>query len=165
MRLLNIESREIQEIEGASESRDALAKCAIISHRFAGDNELGFQKCEVRMKSSNYKEKFDDPGNTSSQSEGEDEGFLKLARARLKAQCQEPSQPKEDLKYIWMDTCCINKQEPGELVKAITSMFRWYSSAKECYAYLPNVSNLQEKFPRSRKRRGRESYEAEGRML
>lgn len=45
-----------------------------------------------------------------------------------------------------MDTCCINKQEPGELEKAITSIFRWYSSAKVCYAYLPDVSALQNGF-------------------
>lgn len=146
MRLLDIETCEIQEIKGASECRDALAKCAIVSHRWGG-HELSFQQYEERMKSSNYTSpKFDDPGDTSFRSEGESEGFLKLARARLKARRQQPTQPREDLKYIWMDTCRINKQELGELEKAITSTFRWYSSAKVCYAYLPDVSALQNGF-------------------
>ena len=140
MRLLNIETCEIQQIKGASECRDALAKCAIISHRWGG-HELSFQQYEERMKGSDYKsQQFNHPGNTSFRSEGDSEGFLKLARARLKAQRQ------EDLKYIWMDTCCINKQESGELEKEITSMFRWYNSAKVCYAYLPDVSALQNGF-------------------
>lgn len=78
MRLLDIETCEIQEIKGASECRDAFAKCAIISHRWGG-HELSFQQYEERMKSSNYKsQKFDDPGDTSFRSEGESEGFLKL---------------------------------------------------------------------------------------
>ena len=88
------------------------------------------------MKSEDYRMQQHDPGNTPSSSEGESEGRLKLARACLKAR----QHPEMGLKYIWMDTCCINKQEPNETEKAITSMFRWYSSAKVCFAYLPDVS-------------------------
>ena len=65
-----------------------------------------------------------------------------------------------------MDTCCINKEEPGELEKAITSMFRWYSSAKVCYAYLADVSAEQDGFQELEEdQRGREGDEAEGRKL
>ena len=64
----------------------------------------------------------------------------------MKAQQQDPTQAQIKLEYIWMDTCCINKQEPGELEKAIVSTFRWYSSAKVCYAYLPDVSAVQKEF-------------------
>ncbi|KAI0149475.1 heterokaryon incompatibility protein-domain-containing protein [Xylariaceae sp. FL1272] len=38
--------------------------------------------------------------------------------------------------YIWIDTCCIDKSSSAELSEAINSMFKWYSSAKECFAYL-----------------------------
>ena len=55
-------------------------------------------------------------------------------------------QPQTDLEYIWMDTCCINKEDREELGKAITLMYRWYSSAKACYAYLPDVSAEQDGF-------------------
>lgn len=29
-------------------------------------------------------------------------------------------------KYIWIDTCCIDKSDLSELSEAINSMFRWY---------------------------------------
>ena len=135
MRLLNIEDFKIQDITETSKLRAALEQCAIISHRW-GKDELTFQKHEERMKSEDYATQQYNPTNTPSFSEGESEGRLKLARACLKAR----QYSEMDLKYIWMDTCCINKQEPNETEKAITSMFRWYSSAKVCFAYLPDVS-------------------------
>jgi hypothetical protein len=46
----------------------------------------------------------------------------------------------DDLKYFWVDTCCIDKANKAELSKAIQSMFRWYRNAARCYVYLPNVS-------------------------
>ena len=42
-------------------------------------------------------------------------------------------------KYVWIDTCCIDKKNSTELTEAINSMFHWYSSAKVCYAYLSDV--------------------------
>ena len=41
--------------------------------------------------------------------------------------------------YVWIDTCCIDKTSSAELSEAINSMFRWYKSAKVCYAYLIDV--------------------------
>lgn len=41
--------------------------------------------------------------------------------------------------YVWIDTCCIDKTSSAELSEAINSMFRWYQSAKVCYAYLIDV--------------------------
>ncbi|KAF6811506.1 HET domain-containing protein [Colletotrichum sojae] len=31
--------------------------------------------------------------------------------------------------YVWVDTCCINKQDFSELTEAINSMFKWYADA------------------------------------
>ena len=42
--------------------------------------------------------------------------------------------------WIWNDTCCIDKTSSAELSEAINSMFRYYSLAKICYAYLCDVS-------------------------
>jgi hypothetical protein len=47
---------------------------------------------------------------------------------------------KDGLRYFWVDTCCIDKSSSAELSKAITSMFRWYGSAVNCYVYLGDVS-------------------------
>ncbi|CAH0055075.1 unnamed protein product [Clonostachys solani] len=50
------------------------------------------------------------------------------------------NQAKEDnLKYAWIDTCCINKESDKELTEAINSMFQWYQQASLCYAFLSDV--------------------------
>ena len=43
---------------------------------------------------------------------------------------------RDGYSYVWIDTCCINKQSSAELSEAINSMFRWYQSAAVCYVYL-----------------------------
>ncbi|RDW66841.1 hypothetical protein BP5796_09590 [Coleophoma crateriformis] len=45
----------------------------------------------------------------------------------------------EEVKYVWIDTCCIDKSSSAELQEAINSMFRWYAQADVCYAYLSDV--------------------------
>lgn len=45
----------------------------------------------------------------------------------------------DSLRYIWVDTCCIDKKNAVELSEAINSMFRWYENAAECYVYLCDV--------------------------
>ncbi|PPJ49626.1 hypothetical protein CBER1_02193 [Cercospora berteroae] len=42
--------------------------------------------------------------------------------------------------YLWVDTCCINKDSSAELSEAINSMCRWYQNSGICYAYLSNIS-------------------------
>lgn len=44
-----------------------------------------------------------------------------------------------DFKYVWIDTCCIDKSSSAELSEAINSMFRWYQGSEICYAYLSDV--------------------------
>ena len=42
-------------------------------------------------------------------------------------------------KWIWIDTCCIDKTSSAELSEAINSMFRYYSLSSICYAFLRDV--------------------------
>jgi ankyrin repeat protein len=42
-------------------------------------------------------------------------------------------------KYVWIDTCCIDKTSSAELSEAINSMYRWYQGSGMCYAYLADV--------------------------
>lgn len=42
-------------------------------------------------------------------------------------------------KYIWIDTCCIDKSSSAELLEAINSMYTWYRDSEVCYAFLPGV--------------------------
>ena len=43
-------------------------------------------------------------------------------------------------KWVWIDTCCIDKSSSAELSEAINSMFRYYARADVCYAFLADVS-------------------------
>ncbi|KAI6019185.1 heterokaryon incompatibility protein-domain-containing protein [Pisolithus marmoratus] len=42
----------------------------------------------------------------------------------------------DGLEWVWIDTCCINKESSSELSEAINSMYKWYANAELCYAYL-----------------------------
>ncbi|EJF57896.1 HET-domain-containing protein, partial [Dichomitus squalens LYAD-421 SS1] len=42
-------------------------------------------------------------------------------------------------RYIWIDSCCIDKASSSELSEAINSMYMWYGDSAICYAYLADV--------------------------
>ncbi|KAK0621927.1 cytochrome P450 [Bombardia bombarda] len=42
-------------------------------------------------------------------------------------------------KYIWIDSCCIDKSSSAELSEAINSMFSYYQDAEVCYVYLSDL--------------------------
>ena len=82
----------------------------------------------------------------------EDMGSLKDAsykkgHAKLKRLCDVAR--AENCDYIWMDTCCINKSNSTELGEAINSMYRWYSEATACIAYLEDVGSDQKSMEES----------------
>lgn len=43
--------------------------------------------------------------------------------------------------WLWVDTCCINKESQTELVESINSMFQWYLEAAVCLGYLYDVES------------------------
>ncbi|CAN9257327.1 unnamed protein product [Alternaria alternata] len=46
-----------------------------------------------------------------------------------------------NLRYIWVDTACIDKGSSAELSEAINSMYRWYQRASVCYVYLSDITS------------------------
>ena len=49
-------------------------------------------------------------------------------------------------RYVWIDTCCIDKTNNAELSEAINSMFRWYQKSVVCLVHLADVhTNLGQK--------------------
>ncbi|KAF9462367.1 heterokaryon incompatibility protein-domain-containing protein [Collybia nuda] len=60
------------------------------------------------------------------------QGFAKIVGACNTAK-------RDGFKYIWIDTCCTNKESSAELSEAINSMYAWYRNARVCYAYLWDV--------------------------
>lgn len=50
------------------------------------------------------------------------------------------AQAKRDkYRYVWVDTCAIDKTSSADLSEAINSMFYWYKSSAVCYALLSDV--------------------------
>jgi hypothetical protein len=60
-------------------------------------------------------------------------GFAKILGACKQAKT-------DGFRYLWVDTCCIDKSSSAELAKAINSMYNWYRESEVCYAYLRDVS-------------------------
>ncbi|KAI0719748.1 heterokaryon incompatibility protein-domain-containing protein [Cerioporus squamosus] len=44
-------------------------------------------------------------------------------------------------RYLWLDSCCIDKSSSAELSEAINSMYGWYASAEICLVYLADVDH------------------------
>ncbi|GME34094.1 hypothetical protein GTA08_BOTSDO12894 [Neofusicoccum parvum] len=44
--------------------------------------------------------------------------------------------PPAAKRYIWLDTCCINKTNQGELIDSLSLMGDWYSNAEFCLVHL-----------------------------
>ncbi|KAM5533210.1 hypothetical protein V8D89_013166 [Ganoderma adspersum] len=42
-------------------------------------------------------------------------------------------------RYLWIDSCCIDKTSSSELSESINSMFQWYAGAAVCYTFLADV--------------------------
>ncbi len=63
-----------------------------------------------------------------------------LACKKLRRSCEIAQ--RHGYQWVWIDTCCIDKTSSAELSEAINSMFRYYSLAKVCYAYLKDVPTL-----------------------
>jgi hypothetical protein len=60
------------------------------------------------------------------------QGYHKIMKA-----CQLTQQ--RHLRYLWVDTCCIDKSSSAELPEAINSMYRWYQNAEVCLVHLVDL--------------------------
>lgn len=50
------------------------------------------------------------------------------------------NQETDGIKWVWVDTVCIDKRSSAELSEAINSMYHWYAHAQICIAHLSDVS-------------------------
>lgn len=65
---------------------------------------------------------------------------VKAGYKKIRYSCAQAA--AQDLHYIWIDTCCIDKSSSAELSEAINSMHLWYQKAEICYAYLADVHTV-----------------------
>lgn len=63
---------------------------------------------------------------------------LKAGYAKITYACEQAT--RDGHRYLWVDTCCIDRSSSAEVSEAINSMFTWYQRAAVCYAYLEDVS-------------------------
>jgi hypothetical protein len=61
----------------------------------------------------------------------------KAGYAKIVGSCKKAT--LDNLAYIWIDTCCIDKSSSAELTEAINSMYQWYANTRICYTYLADV--------------------------
>ncbi len=94
---------------------------AILSHVW-GDAEQTFQETQALRTAGRHEDGY----NPRDQSTAKVREACKLAESH-------------GYKWIWNDTCCIDKTSSSELSEAINSMFSYYAHAKVCYAYLGDV--------------------------
>ena len=57
---------------------------------------------------------------------------------KIKGCCEQAL--KDELEWVWIDTCCIDKSSSAELSESINSMYRWYQAASVCYVYMSDVA-------------------------
>ena len=115
MRLLNTATLAFEEFFG--EVGNGIPHYAILSHTWGPD--------EV-----SYRDHVDGAGFSR-------QGWAKVRDSSKLAN-------EEGFKYLWIDTCCIDKSSSAELSEAINSMFRWYRDAAVCYAYLSDVPSSED---------------------
>lgn len=121
MRLLSSRYWEIKEFFGAS-----VPPYAILSHTW-GSEEISYQELAAAIGALNR-------GEPTLQGLELQDGFRKIKSALMQA-------AKDELDWVWADTCCIDKTSSAELSEAINSMFRWYQESEVCYVYLSDVEH------------------------
>ncbi|KAI0383489.1 HET-domain-containing protein [Hypomontagnella monticulosa] len=113
MWLLNTENGNLEEFFGAA----IPSEYAVLSHRW-GDEEVSFRDWLSRSSRPELCSKS---------------GFRKIKH------CCEVAK-SEGIKWVWIDTCCIDKTSSQDLSEAINSMFQWYQNSTVCYAYLEDYT-------------------------
>lgn len=119
MRLINIHTFQLKEFSSKPPAY------AILSHRWTND--------EI-----SYKDFIKDKNKESI-------GYAKVKQFCdwVKRSRERDGRPRgrgwvylDDVDWVWVDTCCIDKRSSAELSEAINSMWKWYEEAAYCVAYL-----------------------------
>jgi hypothetical protein len=92
---------------------------AILSHTWVDDEEVDFQEM------------------TAIACDRRHPATLKSGYTKIRSTCEEAR--RHNIKYVWVDTCSIDKSSSAELSEAINSMFKWYRNAEVCYVFLSDL--------------------------
>ena len=164
MRLIDVDTLELR-----SFTDDGIPPYAILSHTWGAD-EISYQELVWINRIKALSGAFDQPSLsssfTSSSSQDEQSSLMlasmeMLLRGNWNPGTSTGSMTEEDfrarpgyskiintarevrdlkLKWVWIDTCCIDKSSSAELQESLNSMYRWYRNARVCLVYLSDVS-------------------------
>ena len=98
-------------------------KYAILSHWWQEGKEVGYEEMVGLA----------EMDQTKREEIRELTGYQKILQSCKQAK-------KDGYKWLWVDTCCIDKRSSAELSEAINSMYRWYENSMVCYVYLHDVN-------------------------
>ncbi|THU77447.1 hypothetical protein K435DRAFT_973967 [Dendrothele bispora CBS 962.96] len=90
---------------------------AILSHTW-GPGEVTFRELNLCQ----------DEGNVDTST------LAKPGHRKIRYACREAR--RQNLDYLWVDTCCINQEDKGDVHRNIRSMYAFYQNSSICYAYL-----------------------------
>ena len=115
-------STDRAELHYFARNLDVIGGYAILSHTWDGDEQTLQEVRAIgeRCRASGTKPR-DDPELSS-----------KIRECCIVAE-------KHGHRWVWIDSCCIDKTSSSELSEAINSMYQWYKAAEMCYAYLADV--------------------------
>ena len=120
MRLLNTKTLELR-----SFAPREIPDYVILSHRWGPEEEevtfKDITKCHIS-----------DMSSTARQLVGfsKVEGICKLAA-------------DDGYDWIWIDSCCIDKESSADTEKAINSMWTYYTNSNICYVYMADVPDYE----------------------
>ncbi|KAL6820861.1 heterokaryon incompatibility domain-containing protein [Trichoderma sp. SZMC 28015] len=97
---------------GTKAAASSLPRYAILSHTW-GANEVLFE--DMMAKDRNAAKK-------------------KSGYSKIEYGCRRAAADGFD--YLWLDTCCVDKNSLADLSETINSMFRWYKTCSLCYVFL-----------------------------
>lgn len=105
-----------------SPSASKKERYAILSHRWVG-SEITYEQLDA------HTDALRAAGTTplSSPQQEKIRGACQTARAM-------------GIRWMWIDTCCIDKSSNSELSESLNSMFNWYRDAALCITYLADVT-------------------------
>ncbi|KAK3382085.1 heterokaryon incompatibility protein-domain-containing protein [Lasiosphaeria ovina] len=128
MRLINVSTLEIQEFYGAD-----IPPYAILSHRWGRDEVTLPEMAVIAKYRLDQQKRMPQLPHPTDKADTLKAGYAKITYA-----CEQAT--RDGHRYLWVDTCCIDRSSSAEVSEAINSMFTWYQRAAVCYAYLEDVS-------------------------
>ncbi|THV00638.1 HET-domain-containing protein [Dendrothele bispora CBS 962.96] len=118
-----IDTQSLELVEFSSKDNIIIPPYAILSHTWIPEEEIIYDE---------YRQPLE-------------ETYEKLGYHKIKAACLRARE--QNLRYIWIDTCCIKQSDDNDVAANITSMYGYYQNAEVCYVYLVDVTALQSDWP------------------